>query len=249
MKILSFDTSGRSIHTCLLDDRAVAYQNVLEPDGGQRQESAAQLLPEIEAALNSCAWHKRDIDLVVVGAGPGSFTGVRIALVTARSLGQGLDLGVLPVCYLDVVAQELATSCALVLAAGAGQFFGAAYRQSAALPGSGAILHVAVDPFCAPLVELESRLVAHQPFVAEAAVQTLLSSGSIFAPWPEINNIATAGAFLAFDRLSLSEAAQNQTRDALRRKYPWQNATPLYLRNPSITLKSYGNSDKANDAC
>ncbi len=251
MKILSFDTSTRSIHTCLLLDGTPVHEQVLEPSGTERQESAALLLPEIDIAIKAVSWGKQEIDAIVVGAGPGSFTGVRVALVTARSLGQGLNIGVIPMCYLDVVAAAVAVPCAVVMPAGAGQYFGAAYKMSFDSPGGNErnVPTADVAPFCAPLEDLVRRLDSYERFVGNDQMVAVLTEHRMLTAWPEINNIAMAGGVLAVDRLSLRDGPSTAIREALRREYPWQSATPFYLRSPSVTLKTYGNSDKTNDPC
>ena len=50
----------------------------------------------------------RDIDAVVVGVGPGPFTGLRVGMVTAAALGDALDVPVHGVCSLDAIAVEAA---------------------------------------------------------------------------------------------------------------------------------------------
>lgn len=245
MKILSFDTSTRSIQTCVLDHRDVLHESVLEPTGHERQEAASMLLPEIELALHAASLKKQDIDLIVVGAGPGSFTGVRIAMVTARSLGQGLQLGVIPICFLEVVASAVGKNCTIAMPAGAGQYFAASYELKYLDEGAYSLPNTRVAPFCAPLQDMLQQVQAYPPIVVPKDMQETVPSNP--DGWPEINNIATAGAFLAYDRLSLCDSAAQDSREQLSSRYPWQNALPLYLRSPSVTLKAYGNSTKENE--
>jgi len=73
------------------------------------REHAEQILPMIESLLNDADLSRKQIDQVVFGQGPGSFTGVRVACSVAQGLGYGLDIPVLPVSSLAALAQAAIT--------------------------------------------------------------------------------------------------------------------------------------------
>ncbi len=82
------------------------YEALLGPadDGGPRH--AGSLLEEVERAADSAAgWG--GVDLIGVGLGPGSFTGVRIGIATARGLAAGLGLPIAGVCTLDAIGRGM----------------------------------------------------------------------------------------------------------------------------------------------
>ncbi|HYQ33913.1 MAG TPA: tRNA (adenosine(37)-N6)-threonylcarbamoyltransferase complex dimerization subunit type 1 TsaB, partial [Lapillicoccus sp.] len=60
----------------------------------------------IEQALGRAGLVRQDLTAIAVGVGPGPFTGLRVGLVTARTLGFVLDIPVHGVCSLDVLAVE-----------------------------------------------------------------------------------------------------------------------------------------------
>jgi tRNA threonylcarbamoyladenosine biosynthesis protein TsaB len=83
MLTLAFDTATQVATSALLDDGEVL---------GERVSRAQLLLEDVDALLRQGGAHPRDLDAVVVGVGPGSFTGVRIGLAAARGLALSLDL-------------------------------------------------------------------------------------------------------------------------------------------------------------
>ncbi len=77
------------------------HESQLGPGEG-RPRHATALLEEVEGAAKAAGgWQA--VDLIAVGLGPGSFTGVRIGIATARGLGASLGLPVTGVCTLDAL--------------------------------------------------------------------------------------------------------------------------------------------------
>jgi len=70
----------------------------------ERQEHAARLVPAIDRALCAAALAPGDLTGVVVGEGPGSFTGVRVAAATAKGLARALDVPLWAVSSLTAAA-------------------------------------------------------------------------------------------------------------------------------------------------
>src|SRR5919199_6259241 len=83
MVILAFDTATEVATSALVVDGEVV---------GERVSRAVTLLEDVDALLRQGGAHPRDVDALAVGVGPGSFTGVRVGLATARGLA--LALGV-----------------------------------------------------------------------------------------------------------------------------------------------------------
>jgi tRNA threonylcarbamoyladenosine biosynthesis protein TsaB len=92
---LAFDTATDAATSALVDDGELL---------GERSSRAVTLLEALDALLRQGGASARDLDLLAVGLGPGSFTGVRIGLATARGLGLALGLPAAGVSTLDALA-------------------------------------------------------------------------------------------------------------------------------------------------
>jgi tRNA threonylcarbamoyladenosine biosynthesis protein TsaB len=92
---LAFDTATGVATSALVDDGELL---------GERASRAQTLLEDVDALLRQGGAHPRDLDALAVGVGPGSFTGVRIGLATARGLALALDLRGAGVSTLDALA-------------------------------------------------------------------------------------------------------------------------------------------------
>lgn len=226
----------------LLKDGAIVYEKKIPPAQKNRQESASVLLPCIDAGLKELGWKKTDLDLLTVGIGPGSFTGVRVAVITARSIAQGLKLGLLGLSTLELLALSSNRPCAVVLAAGGGKYYAAAYNEDLCAIDCG----VSFSPVCASLEEICSGLdnvadldkVVIDPSISENGFQGRRQ----LLEYPASCNLASNAALLAYRRISAT--ADKLNRESLAMAYPWDNVLPLYLRSPSVTLKANGSSDK-----
>jgi tRNA threonylcarbamoyl adenosine modification protein YeaZ len=100
--LLSFDTATSLVTAALHDGEDVVAERLSELP----MKHGEQLAPLIEALLADSGLVRQDLTAIAVGVGPGPFTGLRVGLVTARTLGYVLDIPVYGVCTLDVIAIE-----------------------------------------------------------------------------------------------------------------------------------------------
>jgi tRNA threonylcarbamoyladenosine biosynthesis protein TsaB len=134
MVVVGFDTATADTAVCVTRDGEVVYEELLglAPDGSPRHSTA--LLAEVERAVAAAGgWPA--VGSIAVGLGPGSFTGVRIGLATARGLAASTGLPVAGACTLDAVGRALGelgggSARLAVLDARRGEAFAALYSPA-----------------------------------------------------------------------------------------------------------------------
>jgi tRNA threonylcarbamoyladenosine biosynthesis protein TsaB len=141
MNLLAFDTATPATVVALVADEAradaprgavtaerFAAERRHDPAPGERPGHAAQLLPLATELLEEAGLTFRDLDRIAVGTGPGTFTGLRIGVATARALAQAADAELVGVSTLRTLAQNVAGRPVLaVLDARRGEAFVAEY--------------------------------------------------------------------------------------------------------------------------
>lgn len=127
MRILAFDTSTEYLSLALWHQGTV-----LSRDTHARQSHSTLILPQIGQMLAQQQCALSDLDAIAFGAGPGSFTGLRIACGVAQGLAYAHQLPVLPVCTLHALAaQSEADRVIACLDARMGEVYLAAYARDA----------------------------------------------------------------------------------------------------------------------
>ena len=106
MLTLGFDTATARVTVAVAEGLQVLAE-VATTDARRHGEVLA---PSIDAVLEEAGVVPSALTAVAVGVGPGPFTGLRVGLVTARTLGLALGIPVVGVCTLDLIAAEAAVS-------------------------------------------------------------------------------------------------------------------------------------------
>jgi tRNA threonylcarbamoyladenosine biosynthesis protein TsaB len=101
MKLLAIETATEACSAALLIDGEITERFVVQPR--QQSELVLNMVDELMAAAEISP---RELDTVAFGAGPGSFTGVRIATGVTQGIAYGADLPVVPVSTLAALAQH-----------------------------------------------------------------------------------------------------------------------------------------------
>jgi tRNA threonylcarbamoyladenosine biosynthesis protein TsaB len=146
MRILAIETVGTSGSVAALCDASLSAQREL-PSG---RRSAQALAPGIAAILAEVGWRPTDVELVAVATGPGSFTGLRIGVTTAKAFAYAVGCQVIGVHSLLAIAARVEPPCeafSVVLDAQRAELFAADFtrRADGSLTGHAATRLVAAE--------------------------------------------------------------------------------------------------------
>lgn len=129
MRILSVDTSTAACSIALSEDGKLKGEINTESE----ETHSVRLLPGIETLLRSCGCTIRNIDAFAVVCGPGSFTGVRIALTTIKGLAESLGKPTIPLTAFEAWVEKFPQQQGIVVPvidARRGEIYSAVYRRS-----------------------------------------------------------------------------------------------------------------------
>ena len=113
LKILSIDTSSPICSVAVLEDN-VLLKEVSQDNGLTHSETLMPIIKNILAELNL---NLNDIDLIVCDKGPGSFTGIRIGVATAKAFSDSLNIKSIGISSLESLAYNVKTNdviCSLI---------------------------------------------------------------------------------------------------------------------------------------
>ena len=88
MKILAFDTSSKALSLAILEDKQLLAETTINI----KKNHSITLMPAIDFLMGSLDLTPKDLDRIVVAEGPGSYTGLRIAVATAKTLAHTLNI-------------------------------------------------------------------------------------------------------------------------------------------------------------
>ena len=102
MKVLAFDTSSKALSLAILEDKQVLAETMINI----KKNHSITLMPAIDFLMGSLDWTPKDLDRIVVAQGPGSYTGLRIAVATAKTLAHTLKIELVGVSSLLALVPE-----------------------------------------------------------------------------------------------------------------------------------------------
>lgn len=203
MLLIAFDTSTPAVTVALHDGTGVLASSTVVDS----RRHGELLAPGIEAVLGEVGRSPADLTAIVVGVGPGPFTGLRVGVVTARTLGAALGIEVHGICSLDAVAwaSGLDAAFAVVTDARRREVYWATYSDFGRRDGVAAVGRP----------EAVAELLGDRP---------VIGPGTVLYPFADARTTAlsaTALAELAAYRLATGGELLSPS--------------PLYLRRPDAT--------------
>ena len=202
MLLLAIDTSANHVSVALLMNNKQVRYTQQEMDRGQGEA----LIPLIQNLLKGAQKTMADLTGVAVAVGPGSFTGVRIGIATARAIGMALNIPVYGVTNFEAYAYSLLTPVTVVLDSKRDDYFVQKFDENGVASGK---------PRIATFEQLKKEL----PFVA-------VGSGA--------KDLAKKIKCKVLDKISPTAVCVG--RVALARIDNPLPPTPIYLRDADVTV-------------
>ncbi|WIM97182.1 tRNA (adenosine(37)-N6)-threonylcarbamoyltransferase complex dimerization subunit type 1 TsaB [Actinoplanes oblitus] len=205
MLVLALDTATPASTAALVEVTADGLFGVAESRTVDPRAHGEKLAPEIAAVLAEGGFRPRDLTAIVAGLGPGPFTGLRVGLATAASMGQALGIPTYGVCSLDALGRAAGPGRVLIATdARRREVYHATYADGVR----------EIGPDVAKPADVEVH-------ADRAAGEGALKYGDIFGVPVEEHLLYPPGAAL------VAIAA-----DRVRAGAPGEILTPLYLRRP-----------------
>jgi tRNA threonylcarbamoyl adenosine modification protein YeaZ/ribosomal-protein-alanine acetyltransferase len=165
--VLAIDTATPAVTAGLVYRHGDRLEVLAERVTMGARAHAERITPNVLGALADAGLMMADLDAVVVGCGPGPFTGLRVGMATAAAYGHALDVPVHGVCSLDAIGGQTTGDTLVVTDARRREIYWARYRDGVRIEGPavnapadvdpGAALAVAGSPEHAALFELSRR--------------------------------------------------------------------------------------------
>ena len=203
MTLLVIDTSGPVCGTAVMDREKVYSEWTAQ----NRNTHSVNLMPMVEAVLNAAGKTLKEMDAVAAVTGPGSFTGVRIGVATAKGLAHGAGLPCIPVDALEALSRSAGAFDGIVCPiqdARAGQVYGAAFRGGERVRENAPMK---LEDYLASVSDLGGRFLFTGDGVAvhREAIRAILGDAACFAPTDRCFLRPAAAGALALEKGKITD--------------------------------------------
>lgn len=225
--VLGFDTATEEVVVGTACRGAISHRATVGAPAGERPRHAQALMGEIERAVTAAGgWDA--VERIGVGVGPGSFTGLRVGIATARALGQAFGRPLVPVGSLAALARGIAArqreaACLAVFDARRGEVFAELHGPSGEMIAGPVV--IAPDEIATWLARQARRDALNgQRVVLAAGSGALRFRSELEAAGAEVLPGDDAAHRLAADHVCAIAAAGTGC--------PPERVRPVYLREP-----------------
>jgi tRNA threonylcarbamoyl adenosine modification protein YeaZ len=140
--VLAIDTSTPAVTAGVVADGGLLAERV----SIDARAHAERITPNVLSALADAGRSMADLGAVVVGCGPGPFTGLRVGMATASAYGHALGIPVHGVCSLDAIGGQTRGEVLVVTDARRREIYWARYRDGVRIDGPAVSAPADVDP-------------------------------------------------------------------------------------------------------
>lgn len=159
MKLLAIDTSNHPMSVAVVENDQLLATETLN----MVRNHSIYLMPAIDKLFKVVKWQPGDVDRIVVAQGPGSYTGIRIAVSTAKVLADTLKKELVGISSLEVLARNIVPTTKEIIVpffdARRGNVFAGAYQwQNGKLINQIADQHLAMKDLLAQLAQLQQSV-------------------------------------------------------------------------------------------
>jgi tRNA threonylcarbamoyladenosine biosynthesis protein TsaB len=228
VRIVALETSGLRGSVAALAGSKELLQLELNPE----QRSAQSLAPAIRQLLAEVGWRPVNVELLAVTIGPGSFTGLRVGVTTAKVMAYAVGAQLISVTTLEAIAEQLPAEvqrAATILDAQRQQLYVGNYvrRDDTSWELENEIKIESIDDW---LTKVDRNAVVSGPPLAKLTAR--LPAGVVCAPQDVWFPMATSVGRVGFRHFQAGQ-----------RSDPFQ-LTPLYLRRSAAEEKSDASQKK-----
>ncbi len=214
MKILCFDTALNKLYMALGEDNKVLYSKIMENENNNY--ASAHLASTIVEVLSKFSLTLKDIDALGVNIGPGSFTGIRAALTTAKVISSQLDIPLVGVNSFEILSSlnNQAEKTAVILDARKNNAFISIFENDKCI-------------FVPQMVKCEDivKLIQNANVITDDKMSNVIENALNY----ELHNFDLGEKLLKITYKKLSNETQNKN-------FLYGNVSPLYLQEPFISL-------------
>ncbi|RLV05381.1 tRNA (adenosine(37)-N6)-threonylcarbamoyltransferase complex dimerization subunit type 1 TsaB [Streptococcus iniae] len=180
MKILAFDTSSKTLSLAILEDDQLLGEVTLNI----KKNHSISLMPAIDFLVASLDLKASDLDRIVVAKGPGSYTGLRVAVATAKMLAYSLSIDLVGLSSLQSLAVSYKDQSAYlvpIMDARRKNVYAGFYQEGQAVRDEE---HIAITELCAKLSQTENVVFLGEVDAFQEDIKALLPNAKFQASLP-----------------------------------------------------------------